>query len=212
MLVMAFRSSLITLKHPRDREVMSAQFENSKDKMFLPFMGVFYDRIAQPLAWVGFRVLIGLALVFEGWPKIQAPLAQVGFVESLNFYPGWFWSPLLAVMQFFGGFAIAVGLLTRPIALANAVMLAITLWFHHANPYGEVFLTQQGIALLKSAGPENFTAAGLRRLADGGHTFLTQVQEKAEMLSLIWTGGASFFAAFGGGLWSIDRSLIKKEF
>jgi putative oxidoreductase len=191
---------------------MTNMFENPREKMILPFMGPFYDRVAQPLGWVGFRVLIGLALVYEGWPKIQAPLAQVGFVESLHFYPGWFWSPLLAIMQFVGGFAIAVGLFTRPIALANAVMLAITLWFHHANPYGVALLTQEGIALLKSGGQANFTAAGALRLTDGGHAFLEQVQEKAEMLSLIWTGGAAFFAAFGGGWWSLDRCYIKKEF
>jgi len=32
------------------------------------------------------------------------------------------------------------------------------------------------------------------------------------MQSLIWTGGAAFFAAFGGGWWSLDRYYIKKEF
>lgn len=116
-------------------------------------------------------------------------------------------------MEFFGGIAIAIGLLTRPIALANAVMLAITLWFHYSNPYGDSFLSQDGIALLSSTtGIEAFTATGIRQLADGGHLFLAQVQEKAEMLSLIWTGGAVFFAAFGGGWWSVDRCLIKKEF
>ncbi len=30
-------------------------------------------------------------------------------VGNGGFYPGWFWSPLLAVMQFFGGMAIAAG-------------------------------------------------------------------------------------------------------
>jgi putative oxidoreductase len=116
-------------------------------------------------------------------------------------------------MEFFGGFAIAIGLLTRPIALANAIMLAITLWFHYSNPYGDSFLSENGIALLKStSGIEAFTADGVQKLADGGHLFLEQVQEKAEMLSLIWTGGAAFFAAFGGGWWSVDRSLIGKEF
>lgn len=32
--------------------------------------------------------------------------------------------------------AIAVGMFTRPIALANAVMLAITWWFHYMHAYG----------------------------------------------------------------------------
>jgi putative oxidoreductase len=155
--------------------------------------------------------LIGGALVYEGWPKIVAPMAQVGFVESLHFYPGWFWSPLLAAMQFFGGFALIAGLWTRPIALANAVMLAITLWFHHTHPYGEAFLNPAGIEFLKSGGAQYFTAEGLKSLADGGGAFLTQVQEKAEMLSLIWTGAAALLAAFGGGYYSVDR-VLRKEF
>ena len=68
-------------------------------------------------------------------------------------------------------------------------MLAITLWFHYSHPYGHAFLTAQGISLLKAAGPENFTPDGMRRLADGGAAFLEQVQGKAEMLSVVWTGG-----------------------
>jgi putative oxidoreductase len=180
-------------------------------KSLLPFMSGFYEQVAQPLAWVGFRVLIGGALVYEGIPKIMAPLAQVGFVENIGFYPGWIWSPLLAGMQFFGGMMIAAGFLTRPIALANAVMLAITLWFHYANPYGHAFLTAEGIAQLK-AHPEFFTPDGLRRLAGGGTAFLDQVQEKAEMLSLMWTGGCAFFAAFGGGRFSVDHDVLKSEF
>jgi putative oxidoreductase len=71
----------------------------------------------------------------EGWPKTIAPFVQAGFVESLGIYPGWFFPPLLALMQFVGGFFITSGLLTRPIALANAVVLAVTLRFH-ARPVG----------------------------------------------------------------------------
>jgi putative oxidoreductase len=188
------------------------QFANSKETMWLPSMGGFYDKIAQPLAWVGLRVLVGGTLVYAGWPKNKAPMAQVGFVESLNFYPGWFWSPLLAVMQFFGGFAIIAGLFTRPVALANTAMLAITLWYHVANPYGDAFLTPAGIEFMKAGGAEYFTPAATARLADGGVRFLAQVQDKANLLSLIWTGGAALFAAFGGGLWSLDRDVLKKEF
>ena len=175
-------------------------------------MSGFYDPVAQPLAWVVLRVLFGALLVYEGWPKIIAPLAQVGFVESLHFYPGWFWSPLLAAMQFFGGIAIAVGFLTRPLALANAVMLAITLWFHMSHPYPEIFLTPEGVAFMKSGGGQYFSAEGLKPLGDGGRAFLAQVQDKANLLSLLWTGVAVFFAGFGGGPWSVDRMVLKKEF
>lgn len=186
-------------------------FSNDPQRLWIPALGGFYDRLAQPFAWTAFRVAIGGMLMVEGWPKIMAPLAQVGFVENLGFYPGWVWSPFLAALQFFGGFMIAIGLLTRPLALANMVMLAITLWFHFAFPYGHALLTDAGIEALKT-GSEFFTPDGVKRLADGGTKFLEQVQTKAELASLFWTGGAGLFAAFGGGYWSVDRLVLKKEF
>lgn len=188
-----------------------AQPAKNQSRYFLPALSVFYEKFAQPFAWTAFRVAIGGMLMVEGYPKIMAPMAQVGFVENLGFYPGWVWSPVLAAMQFFGGAMIAIGLLTRPIALANAVMLAITLWFHFAFPYGHALLTDNGIAALAS-GSDLFTPNGVKRLADGGTKFLEQVQTKAELASLFWCGGAFFYAAFGGGYWSIDKNLLKREF
>ncbi|NTJ43174.1 DoxX family protein [Agrobacterium larrymoorei] len=187
-----------------------APFSTDRNDLVLPLMGRFYETFAQPLAWTAFRVAIGAMLVIEGYPKILSPFAQIGFVENLGFYPGWLWSPFLAGLQFFGGIFIAVGLLTRPFALANTVMLAITLWFHFANRYGNALLTEQGIQALNAVDQTLFTPQGLRRLADGGTVFLEQVQTKAELASLFWTGGAALFAAFGGGYWSIDRHLKKQ--
>ncbi len=186
-------------------------FEHEKSDLIIPALAPFYERVAQPMAWSLFRLAVGGMLVVEGWPKIMAPFAQVGFVENLGFYPGWVWSPLLAIMQVFGGALIALGLFTRPAALANAVMLAITLAFHVAHPYWDAVLTQAGIDALK-AGSDLFTPNGVLRLADGGTKFLHQVQEKAEQNSLFWTGGAFLFAAFGGGYLSLDRLLVRKQF
>lgn len=181
--------------------------------MFLPFLSGFYGDFAQPVWWLLFRLLIGGWLALEGWHKIQDPMAMVGFVESIGFRPGWFFSPLLAVVNFFGGIMIAVGVLTRPAALANAVMLLVTYWFHVTHPYGDAFLTQAGIDHLK-ANPDLLTADGQRRLlADGGAAFLagpTGVQLKAEFASLFSTAAAGLVAAFGGGRFSIDRWLPKE--
>ncbi|MES5099013.1 DoxX family protein [Agrobacterium sp. BA1120] len=189
-----------------------APFSTDRNVLIIPFLSGFYEKFAQPFAWTALRVAIGGMLTLEGYPKILAPFAQIGFVENLGFYPGWLWSPTLAAMQFFGGIFIALGLLTRPVALANAVMLAITLWFHFANPYGHALLTDAGIEALKAANQTLFTPQGLKRLADGGTIFLEQVQTKAELASLFWTGGTALFAAFGGGYWSIDKCLLKKQF
>lgn len=183
-----------------------------RDRLIIPVLAPFYHYFAQPFGWAAFRIIIGGLLMVEGWPKIIAPLAQVGFVENVLGWPaGWLFSPLLAIMQFVGGFLIAVGLLTRPVALANAVMLAITFWFHVKHPYGDAFLTQEGIAFLKE-NLQYLTADGQARLlSDGGYAFLHQVQSKAEFNSAFWAAGAAIIAAFGGGKISIDR-LLKKEF
>ncbi|MCO5157306.1 MAG: DoxX family protein [Aquamicrobium sp.] len=180
-------------------------------KLIVPALGGFYRSFAQPAAWVALRVAVGVILAIEGWSKMMAPMAMTGFVESIGFYPGWFWSPFLAALQFFGGLAVAVGLFTRPVALANAVMLAITFWFHAVNPYGDAFLTPAGIEALTS-NSELFTPQAMRRLADGGTQFLHQVQGKAEHLSLLWALGMALFAGYGGGPLSVDRNVLKKEF
>lgn len=191
---------------------MQEMTSSPRERLILPFMAPFYHCFAQPVGWAIFRVIIGGLLMVEGWPKITAPFAQVGFVENVLGWPaGWFFSPLLAVMQFVGGAMIVLGLLTRPIALANAVMLAITIWFHVTRPYGDAFLTPEGIEFLK-ANTEYLTAQGQARLlADGGHAFLHQVQSKAEFNSTFWAAGAALIAAFGGGKISLDR-LIGREF
>ncbi len=187
-------------------------FYSTRANLIIPFMSGFYDRFAEPFAWAAMRIAVGGMLVVEGWVKISHPLAQVGFVENIGFHPGWLWSPLLAGLQFFGGFLIAIGLFTRPLALANTIMLAITLWYHFAFPYGSEFLTPAGIEALKSGTTEYFTPAALARLKDGGEAFLETVQTKAELASLFWMGGTGLFAAFGGGAFSVDRTLLQKEF
>lgn len=180
--------------------------------LFMPFLGPFYRNFAQPYGWAAFRIVIGGLLMIEGWPKIIAPFAQTGFVEGLGLYPGWFFSPLLAIMQFVGGAMIAVGLFTRPVALANAVMLVVTIWFHITHPYGDAFLTTEGMEFLKD-NLQYLTADGQARLlSDGGSAFLHQVQSKAEFNSTFWSAGAALIAAFGGGRISVDRLLIGREF
>jgi len=190
---------------------MSNIFDTPRDRLIMPFLAPVYDKFAEPVGWMGFRVAVGLSLVVSGWPKIMAPLAMTGFVESIGMYPGWFWSPFLAALQFVGGILIAVGLLTRPMALANAVMLLITLWWHMAHPYPMPFLTEEGLAYL-NANPDLLTpAAQFNLLKDGGEMFGERIQEKAIYASLFWAGGAALIAAFGGGPLSVDRKL-KKEF
>uniref|UniRef100_UPI0035ADDBA2 DoxX family protein n=1 Tax=Paenirhodobacter enshiensis TaxID=1105367 RepID=UPI0035ADDBA2 len=190
---------------------MDEMTSSPRERLILPFMAPFYHKLAQPYGWAVFRIIIGGYLALEGWPKILAPMSSIPFAQMMGFYPGWLFSPLLSVVQFFGGLAIALGVLTRPVALANAFVLVVTLIYHYTHPYGQAFLTPEGIAFLK-ANAQYLTEAGQKRLlSDGGAVFLGLVQGKAELGSIFWAAGAAIIAAFGGGKVSLDR-LIGKEF
>ena len=194
---------------------MPDYFDTPRERLVLPFLSSFYASFAQPVGWLAFRLIIGGLFMVEGWHKIQQPMAQSGFVEMIGFAPGWFFSPLLAFVNFFGGLLIVLGLLTRPAALASALVLLITYWFHVTHPYGDAFLTAEGIAYLNENKGLLTPTGQMRLLTDGGAAFLagpTGVQLKAEWNSLFWSAGAVLIAAFGGGAYSLDRMLLRKEF
>ena len=48
----------------------------------------------------------------------------------MGFVPGTFWSPLLSFTEFFGGLLLAIGLLTRPAAVATSILLLVTIYYH----------------------------------------------------------------------------------
>lgn len=190
---------------------MEEMTSSPRERLILPFMAPIYHSFAQPWGWVALRVLVGGYLMVEGWPKILAPMSSIPFAEMMGFYPGWLFSPLLSVTQFFGGLLIVLGLLTRPAALANAFVLVMTLIYHYTHPYGHAFLTPEGLEFLKQ-NAQYLTEAGQKRLLkDGGAVFLELVQGKAELASIFWAAGAAIIAAFGGGRISVDRR-IGKEF
>ncbi|WP_414692846.1 DoxX family protein [Pararhizobium sp.] len=90
-------------------------------RLYLPF-----DTTAETLL----RVIAGVLLVTHGYGKIINPFGAAGMVESLGFYPGVFWSPLLAATEFFGGILVALGLFTRPASFVAMIVLLVTVYFH----------------------------------------------------------------------------------
>jgi len=98
-------------------------------RLIIPALGGLYSRLHEPAETL-LRVVAGLALVTHGATKIVNPFGASGSVESLGFYPGAFWSPLLSATEFFGGILVALGLLTRPASVAAAIVLLVTVYFH----------------------------------------------------------------------------------
>ncbi|PYB70021.1 DoxX family protein [Rhizobium wuzhouense] len=99
------------------------------ERLVFPALAPLY-RSTHDLAETLLRVVAGGFLVIHGAGKIVDPFGAVDMVEGLGFYPGVFWSPLLAATEFFGGILLALGLLTRPAAFAVTIVLLVTVYFH----------------------------------------------------------------------------------
>lgn len=108
----------------------------------------FLEKVS-PLAYPLIRVTTGLLLMPHGAQKLFGwfggyGLAGTGafFGETLGMQPGVLFALLAGLVEFFGGLALVLGLLTRPAAAAVAVLLAVALSVHWANGF---FWTNGGI-------------------------------------------------------------------
>ncbi|RWC03672.1 DoxX family protein [Mesorhizobium sp.] len=108
---------------------MAASTNNPSTNLFVPPLGSLYAALNTTSETI-LRAVAGIFLTIHGSGKIFDPLGAAEMVEGLGFYPGTFWSVLLACTEFFGGIFIAIGLLTRPAAFAGMFVLLVTVWFH----------------------------------------------------------------------------------
>ncbi|MCL4405089.1 MAG: DoxX family protein [Patescibacteria group bacterium] len=85
--------------------------------------------IWSPAALFVLRVVLGAIFVAHGWPKIKnIRQTQINF-SSMGFRPGAVWGTLITLLEFVGGLAVILGILTQPLAILFAVeMLVATLW------------------------------------------------------------------------------------
>ncbi|MCF6121504.1 MULTISPECIES: DoxX family protein [Mesorhizobium] len=108
---------------------MAASTHNPSTNLVVPALGSLYAALNTTSETI-LRAVAGIFLTIHGSGKIIDPLGAAEMVEGLGFYPGAFWSVLLACTEFFGGIFIAIGLLTRPAAFAGMFVLLVTVWFH----------------------------------------------------------------------------------
>jgi putative oxidoreductase len=97
--------------------------------MSLPFSA------AAPLAGVAdvvllvVRVIMGVTLVYYGWPKIRDPKKNAADFEKIGFRPGWLWGTLILLVEFGGGLAILLGVYAWVAAALLACHMATgTVW------------------------------------------------------------------------------------
>ncbi len=90
----------------------------------IPALGGVYDKVsglAEPLI----RAAAGILLMPHGAQKLFGWFGGSGldgtagyFAANLGLEPGIFWATLVALTEFLGGLFLAIGLLTRPVAVA----------------------------------------------------------------------------------------------
>ncbi len=85
------------------------------------------------------RLVMGMAFVLHGWPKIQEPFGWMGPEAPV---PG-ILQALAALAEFGGGLALIVGLLTRLATLGIAGVMVVAVGMVHV-PQGDPFVGQGG--------------------------------------------------------------------
>ena len=103
--------------------------------LILPQLGPLYQSL-EPFAETLIRVVVGLALVPHGlrfmfgmFPNSGSRALSLealrGILDRHGYRPGWFWAPAIAILELGGGPLLAMGLFTRPLALAAFIFLVM---------------------------------------------------------------------------------------
>ena len=104
------------------------------------------DRVYERVQWLAYplvRIVTGLFLVPHGAQKLFGVAGGMGATAAGSAGFGFVLDSLVGAIQFFGGLCIALGVFTRPAALAAAVPLALAALVVH-SPNG-FFWTAGGL-------------------------------------------------------------------
>jgi putative oxidoreductase len=92
------------------------------------------------LALLALRLVLGVAFVVHGYPKIQHPLTWAA--HALPGAPGWL-AAVSAAIEFGGGIALIAGFLTRVVAFLIAADMVVAIFFALV-PHGAPFVAESG--------------------------------------------------------------------
>ena len=106
-------------------------------RLIIPGLAGLYDSIA-PYSYAIIRFCAGAILIYHGYGKLfGGNIAGVAdhVVAPLGLPMPMAWAYFLGILEFAGGAALAVGFLTRPIALMLTVEFLIITFWHYGNGY-----------------------------------------------------------------------------
>lgn len=112
-----------------------------------------------PWASLPLRVLVGVAFIAHGWPKLVGMAAFTERFGQMGIPAPGIALPLVMLLEVLGGAALVLGLLTRWAALGFAVEMVVTT-FYVRIPAGHKFLLGYELDLLFLAAAIFFLLAG----------------------------------------------------
>jgi putative oxidoreductase len=138
------------------------------------------------------RIMVGAVFLSEGIQKFLYPAMRgSGRFEGMGFPNPEFFASFVAVFEILCGFALLMGLLTRPAALAMIINMTVA-----------IVVTKIPIALGESFGP--FILRELRT-----YGFWSMAHEMRTDFSM-WLGSL-FLLIRGGGRWSFDLLIARRQ-
>jgi putative oxidoreductase len=116
------------------------QAGTTQDRPLIPALTPVYAAL-EPLTLPALRVVTGLLLVPHGAQKLFGWFGgfglegTAGWLDSVGFTPGYLFALAIGLVEFLGGIALALGLLTRPAAAAIVGFLGVAVVFHLGNGF-----------------------------------------------------------------------------
>lgn len=109
-----------------------ADYVFEKNRLVIPALGTVYERLA-PYSWPMVRAVTGLMLIPHGYMKLFGGGLEgtIGFLSNLGFEPAIFWGWLIALLEFVGGILLAVGFMTRIVAVMVVGFMAVAAFVVH---------------------------------------------------------------------------------
>ncbi len=99
-------------------------------RLLIPPLGKLYDRLA-PISEPLIRFIAGASLAAHGYPKLFVnPAATAAWFEEIGFEPGMMWNIVVGLTEFVGGVCLAIGLLTRLVAVPILIFLLTAITYH----------------------------------------------------------------------------------
>ena len=71
------------------------------------------------------RIVLGVVMVYYGWPKIKDLKSNSKDFVKMGFKPGWLWGTAIALVEFVGGIAMLIGFLVEIAAFELVYQLTL---------------------------------------------------------------------------------------